>query len=81
MHPLPPESRGEDGSITERSAICTHVGCIVHWNGFEKCWDCPCHGSQIQPDGTVINGPAVSPLATVESDDGEARKQGALDEA
>jgi Rieske Fe-S protein len=57
--------RGEDGSIVERSAICTHVGCIVHWNSFEKCWDCPCHGSQFEPDGTVLNGPAVRPLTSV----------------
>ena len=58
--------RSDDGQIIERSAVCTHVGCIVHWNSFEKCWDCPCHGSQFQPDGTVINGPAVRPLAEVE---------------
>jgi Rieske Fe-S protein len=38
----------------------------VHWNGFEKCWDCPCHGSQFAPDGQVLNGPAVKPLAAVE---------------
>ena len=57
---------GEDGVFVERSAVCTHVGCIVHWNGFEKCWDCPCHGSQFLPDGTVINGPAVRPLANVD---------------
>jgi glycine/D-amino acid oxidase-like deaminating enzyme/nitrite reductase/ring-hydroxylating ferredoxin subunit len=57
---------GEDGVFVERSAVCTHVGCIVHWNGFEKCWDCPCHGSQFLPDGTVINGPAIRPLAQVE---------------
>ena len=60
--------RGEDGTLLERSAVCTHIGCIVHWNSFEKCWDCPCHGSQFQPDGTVINGPAVKPLAAVASD-------------
>jgi glycine/D-amino acid oxidase-like deaminating enzyme/nitrite reductase/ring-hydroxylating ferredoxin subunit len=58
--------RDKDGTISDVSAICTHVGCIVHWNSFEKCWDCPCHGSQFQPDGTVLNGPAVRPLASVD---------------
>ena len=55
--------RGLDGQIVRRSAVCTHVGCVVHWNGFERCWDCPCHGSQFAPDGQVLNGPAVKPLA------------------
>jgi Rieske Fe-S protein len=35
----------------------------VHWTPFEQCWDCPCHGSQFAPDGAVLNGPAVRPLA------------------
>ncbi len=58
--------KAEDGSVTQRSAVCTHLGCVVHWNGFEKCWDCPCHGSQFAPNGQVLNGPAVKPLAAVE---------------
>jgi glycine/D-amino acid oxidase-like deaminating enzyme/nitrite reductase/ring-hydroxylating ferredoxin subunit len=66
--------RAEDGSIVERSAVCTHVGCIVHWNGFEKCWDCPCHGSQFLPDGTVINGPAIEPLASVDDSAEQSRE-------
>ncbi|MFL5181030.1 MAG: FAD-dependent oxidoreductase [Microvirga sp.] len=53
----------ESGKPYKRSAACTHAGCIVQWNPFEKCWDCPCHGSHFAPDGTAINAPAVAPLA------------------
>ena len=55
--------RDPDGQLIERSANCTHLGCIVHWNSFERCWDCPCHGSQFAPNGRVLNGPAVAPLS------------------
>ena len=64
--------KSEDGEIVRRSAVCTHVGCIVHWNSFEKCWDCPCHGSQFAPDGEVLNGPAVRPLADAGEEDSSA---------
>jgi len=55
--------RGEDGQLSACSAICPHLGCLVHWNPSEKSWDCPCHGSRFAPDGKVLNGPASSPLA------------------
>lgn len=55
--------RDESGKLFLRSAACPHLGCHVHWNSFERCWDCPCHGSQFAPDGTALNGPAFSPLA------------------
>lgn len=51
------------GELQVRSATCTHVGCVVHWNSFETCWDCPCHGSQFSPEGEVLQGPAFKPLA------------------
>ena len=54
--------RTPDGRLIRRSAACTHLGCVVHWNPFEQCWDCPCHGSQFAPDGAVLNGPALKPL-------------------
>jgi len=60
--------RAPGGKLVERSAVCPHAGCIVHWNGTEQCWDCPCHGSQFKPDGSVINGPAIGPLAEVDKD-------------
>lgn len=55
--------RDDGGALHLRSATCTHAGCVVHWNGFERCWDCPCHGSQFAPDGEVLNGPAAQALA------------------
>ena len=58
--------RDESGALIERSAVCTHLGCIVHWNTEERSWDCPCHGSRFAPDGAVLNGPAPYPLKPVQ---------------
>ncbi len=54
--------RDQDGSLHERSAVCTHLGCVVQWNSSEKSWDCPCHGSRFSVDGAVLNGPAKAGL-------------------
>jgi glycine/D-amino acid oxidase-like deaminating enzyme/nitrite reductase/ring-hydroxylating ferredoxin subunit len=58
--------RDERGDIFMRSAACTHIGCHLHWNSFEVCWDCPCHGSHFAVDGTALNAPAIFPLARTE---------------
>jgi glycine/D-amino acid oxidase-like deaminating enzyme/nitrite reductase/ring-hydroxylating ferredoxin subunit len=57
--------RAPDGSMLLRSAVCTHMGCVVNWNGAERSWDCPCHGSRFTPAGEVIAGPASSPLEAI----------------
>lgn len=54
--------RAPDGQLFAVSNVCPHMGCKVHWNSVETSWDCPCHGSRFRPDGTVIEGPALSPL-------------------
>ena len=57
--------RAPDGTLSLHSAVCTHVGCLLQWNGFEKCWDCPCHGSHFAATGEAINAPAIQPLKPV----------------
>jgi glycine/D-amino acid oxidase-like deaminating enzyme/nitrite reductase/ring-hydroxylating ferredoxin subunit len=54
--------RDEGGNLHACSPVCTHLACDVAWNGAEKTWDCPCHGSRFSPDGRVINGPATADL-------------------
>lgn len=54
--------RGQDNQLHVRSAVCTHLMCIVKWNNAEQTWDCPCHGSRFAVDGSVLEGPAYHPL-------------------
>ncbi|HYC04492.1 MAG TPA: FAD-dependent oxidoreductase [Azospirillaceae bacterium] len=58
--------KAPDGTVSRVSAVCTHLGCIVHWNEMETCWDCPCHGSHFGTDGSVLCGPASAPLKPVQ---------------
>jgi cytochrome b6-f complex iron-sulfur subunit len=46
------------------SAICTHAGCIVDWEGDKHIVRCPCHGGVYDLDGNVVSGPPPRPLAT-----------------
>jgi Rieske Fe-S protein len=67
--------RDDNGRLHQRSARCTHLGCEVAWNSTERCWDCPCHGSQFSAEGAVLNGPAVSDLEPVEKAGAEKSKE------
>lgn len=55
-------SRDSEGNLLKHSAVCTHMGCVVRWNGLEQSWDCPCHGSRFDAQGKILNGPATNPL-------------------
>ena len=58
--------RDDAGALHLHSAVCPHLGCVVHWNGAERSWDCPCHGSRFDAvDGRRLNGPAMRGLAPV----------------
>lgn len=54
--------KDKEGELHMTSACCPHLGGCVHWNPGEKSWDCPCHGSRFDHQGTVITGPAIHNL-------------------
>ncbi|WP_410600023.1 Rieske 2Fe-2S domain-containing protein [Amycolatopsis sp. lyj-90] len=54
--------RDQAGALHAVSLRCTHLGCLLRFNGAERSWDCPCHGSRFDVDGAVLEGPAVEPL-------------------
>lgn len=59
--------RDAAGNFHRCSAVCTHLGGIVHWNAMEKSWDCPVHGSRFaKEDGRCITSPAITPLKALE---------------
>jgi Rieske Fe-S protein len=55
----------KDDVVSAMSAVCTHKGCTVGFNGDKKTLDCPCHGSRYHLDGAVLNGPAKKALPAI----------------
>ncbi|MCB5292149.1 ubiquinol-cytochrome c reductase iron-sulfur subunit [Arthrobacter sp. SO3] len=54
--------RKDEKTVLAYDATCTHAGCPVAPAGED--FECPCHGSSFKgSDGSVVNGPARSPLA------------------
>jgi cytochrome b6-f complex iron-sulfur subunit len=51
-------------SFVALSSICTHQGCTVGYNRVANDIECPCHGSVFSVSGTVVVGPAISPLSS-----------------
>lgn len=53
------------GTFKAYSAVCTHQGCLVGDVSNNQI-HCPCHGSIFSAtDGSVVNGPATSPLGAM----------------
>ena len=53
--------RETNGSLVAHSAVCTHAGCTVGYQGGQIV--CPCHSSVFNArTGAVITGPATTPL-------------------
>lgn len=50
--------KDEKGTAYIVSTKCPHLGCQLQWNGDEKSWDCPCHGSRFDYQGKRLDEPA-----------------------
>jgi len=59
----PRQNRGlsdESGTLHRRSAVCSHLGCHIHWKFSSRNAGTPVPGSQFSIDGAVLNAPAYS---------------------
>ena len=54
--------RNDEGALHALSPRCTHLGCLVGWNGADRTWECPCHGSRFAATGELMQGPATRDL-------------------
>ncbi len=51
-------SEGTIRLFSKTSPRCSHMGCALKWNPQEKMWECPCHGSRFEENGSLIDNPA-----------------------
>src|SRR5881394_2157665 len=66
----------DPGSVVAFNAVCPHAGCFVDIGRDGKSFQCPCHNSGFNPDGSLRPG-AVSPRPMDRLDiDPDGLKQG-----
>lgn len=51
-----------DKGVVALYNVCVHLGCLYGWQPVTNRFECPCHGSKYQKDGTYIEGPAPRSL-------------------
>jgi len=54
-------ARTSQEACTALTSVCTHEACTVS-NASGNVYTCPCHGSQFDPSGNVVRGPAATAL-------------------
>ena len=55
-------SRLQNGGFLALSRQCTHLGCTVPWDSQVERFVCPCHASEYDSRGDVLNPPAPRAL-------------------
>ena len=54
--------RLDDGGMMAIYRRCTHLGCAVPYDHAKGTFVCPCHGSEFEADGDLLNPPAPRSL-------------------
>ena len=64
LHPQLAANAGESvlTLLTPTRPRCPHLGCALKYDPQEHAWECPCHGSRFDGDGTLLDGPATGDL-------------------
>lgn len=57
--------KDDAGKLFAVNPACPHINCSVCWNGAEKSWDCPCHGSRFSFTGELMTAPARKDLEVI----------------
>lgn len=42
-----------DSGFIALSGVCTHMACLLQWNGSARTFDCPCHGGRFLASGAA----------------------------
>lgn len=50
--------QGTKPGVVALYKVCTHLGCLYKWVDLNNRFECPCHGSKFNVNGTWIEGPA-----------------------
>lgn len=58
--------KDKNSKIYAVSPICSHLGCLLHFNDLDKTWDCPCHGSRFDFNGKNLYNPASKNLEVID---------------
>ncbi len=59
--------RHDASGFVALSGVCTHMACLLQWNGSDQTFDCPCHGGRFLANGDAAPGGryAYSPLPAI----------------
>ncbi len=60
--------RTDNDQLVALPATCTHLRCILKWDGESGRLLCPCHEGAFDVNGNVVAGPPPKPLQPLQAD-------------